>query len=149
MLLQDWSSEVLHLVYTFICFTLQYLIPCIVVGIIYTRVCCAFSANMSVSGINTNNRKLARRKKTNMMLIIVSLVFFLSWAPINLYNLVLDIGHPFKVPISPSDQRLMLAIYAGCHLLAMSTAVTNPVLYGFLNENFKQVRLKKVSKARL
>ena len=89
------------------------------------------------------------------MLIIVSLVFFLSWAPINIYNLVLDIGHPFKVtakvltkcnrfpmqaPPSPSEQEMMLTIFAGCHLLAMSTAVTNPVLYGFLNENFKQVR---------
>jgi hypothetical protein len=33
----------------------------------------------------------------------------------------------------------MLTIFAACHLAAMSTAVTNPVLYGFLNENFKQV----------
>ena len=46
---------------------------------------------------NRSNRKMARRKKTNLMLIMVSLVFFLSWAPINVYNLVLDIGHPFEV----------------------------------------------------
>ena len=139
------------------CFTIQYLIPCLVVGIIYIRVCCAFTARLSMAGMNTNksNRKLARRKKTNLMLILVSLVFFLSWAPINIYNLVLDIGHPFKVfshivrilnpsvtqvPPSPSELEVMLTIFAGCHLVAMSTAVTNPVLYGFLNENFKQVR---------
>ena len=50
-------------------------------------------------GMNTNKntRKLARRRKTNLMLIIVSLVFFISWAPINFYNLVLDVVHPFKV----------------------------------------------------
>ena len=91
------------------------------------------------------------------MLIIVSLVFFISWAPINIYNLVLDVVQPFKVtqhtkrlvslakplqvPVSPSDQRHMLTIFAVCHLAAMSTAITNPVLYGFLNENFKQVRV--------
>ena len=52
---------------------------------------------------------------------MVSLVFFFSWAPMNIYNLVIDIGHPFKVTMS------------------MSTAKTNPVLYAFCNENFKQV----------
>jgi hypothetical protein len=70
-----------------------------VVGVIYIRVCCAFSARQSMPGMNTNKntRKLARRRKTNLMLIIVSLVFFISWAPINIYNLVLDVVHPFKV----------------------------------------------------
>ena len=97
--LQDWPDESHHLAYTLVCFTIQYLIPCLLVGSIYIRVCCAFTARLSMAGMNTNknNRKLARRKKTNLMLILVSLVFFLSWAPINIYNLVLDIGHPFKV----------------------------------------------------
>ena len=40
---------------------------------------------------------------------------------------------------SPGGHRLMLTIYASCHLLAMTSVCTNPVMYGFLNENFKQV----------
>ena len=70
-----------------------------VVGIIYTRVCNAFNLNRSITENKTNRiqRKLARRKKTNILLIMVSLVFFFSWAPMNIYNLVIDIGQPFQV----------------------------------------------------
>ncbi len=35
----------------------------------------------------------------------------------------------------------MLVWYAAVHLTAMSSACANPVMYGFLNENFKQVSL--------
>ena len=35
------------------------------------------------------------------------------------------------------DRKLMLMIFAICHLSAMTSVVTNPVMYGFLNENFK------------
>ena len=40
---------------------------------------------------------------------------------------------------SPEGHRMLLIIYACCHLLAMTSVCTNPVMYGFLNENFKQV----------
>ena len=40
---------------------------------------------------------MERRKKTNRMLIGVSLLFFLSWAPINMFNIVLDNFEPFGV----------------------------------------------------
>ena len=32
----------------------------------------------------------------------------------------------------------MLIIFATCHLLAMSSVLSNPIIYGFLNDNFKQ-----------
>ena len=35
------------------------------------------------------------------------------------------------------DRKLMLMIFAFCHLSAMTSVMTNPVMYGFLNENFK------------
>jgi hypothetical protein len=34
----------------------------------------------------------------------------------------------------------MLVWYAVVHLTAMSSACANPIMYGFLNENFKQVK---------
>ena len=79
-----------------------HLIPCLTVGIIYTRVCRAFSAKVPLTNMTNRAklaRKMARRKKTNLMLILFSVVFFLSWAPINIYYLVLDIGHPFQVSL--------------------------------------------------
>ena len=32
----------------------------------------------------------------------------------------------------------MLLTFIGCHLLGMSSASINPVLYGFLNESFRK-----------
>jgi hypothetical protein len=40
---------------------------------------------------------------------------------------------------SPEDEQTLLVLFAVVHLFAMSSACANPVLYGFLNENFKQV----------
>ena len=45
----------------------------------------------------TQERKLARRRRTNFILMLVSLVFFLAWAPIHIYLLALDIINPDKV----------------------------------------------------
>ena len=38
-----------------------------------------------------------------------------------------------------SDQTEMLLVFSGCHLFAMTSAIVNPIVYGFLNENFKKV----------
>ena len=44
-------------------------------------------------------RKLARIRKMNRMLLLVSLVFFMSWAPIHVFNLMLDISDLVQVSI--------------------------------------------------
>ena len=79
---------------------------------------------------------MERRKKTNRMLITVTIIFFVSWAPLNLFNILIDTFEPFDN--SESSSKMMLMIFAFCHLMAMTSVVTNPVMYGFLNENFKQ-----------
>ena len=38
-----------------------------------------------------------------------------------------------------SDQIKMLLVFSGCHLFAMTSVIVNPVLYGFLNDNFNKV----------
>ena len=48
----------------------------------------------------TLQRKLARRRRTNMLLMMVSLVFFIAWAPIHIYLIVLDVIKPFQVNIN-------------------------------------------------
>ena len=79
---------------------------------------------------------MERRKKTNRMLITVSIIFFMSWAPLNIFNIVIDIFEPFQN--NEEDTKVMLLVFACCHLSAMSSVCSNPIMYGFLNENFKQ-----------
>jgi hypothetical protein len=42
-------------------------------------------------------RQMQRRKRTNFMLVLVSLTFFISWAPLNIFNIILDLTNAFKV----------------------------------------------------
>ena len=79
---------------------------------------------------------MQRRRKTNKMLITVSVIFFLSWAPLNILNIVIDTFEPFDN--SEEDKKVMLMLFAGCHLSAMTSVCSNPIMYGFLNENFKK-----------
>ena len=55
------------------------------------------SNGVRVGGVKTYQRKLARRRRTNLLLMMVSLVFFIAWAPIHIYLIILDIFKPFQV----------------------------------------------------
>ena len=44
--------------------------------------------------------------------------------------------------MSISNEETMLLIFGVCHLCAMSSVCSNPIMYGFINQNFKKVRLK-------
>ena len=73
----DWENGTNKLIYTIICFSVQYLIPSISVGILYTGISSTITQPASTDlSSNIFSRKMARRKKTNMILMMVSLVFF-------------------------------------------------------------------------
>lgn len=67
------------------------------------------------------------------MLVSVSLVFGLSWLPLNLLNVISDFS-----PLFSHDDQLFRIVFAVCHLIGCSSACSNPILYGFLNENFRK-----------
>ena len=94
-----------------------------------------FQASQNLSS-QRRARQMERRKKTNRLLITVSVIFFLSWAPLNIFNIIIDIFEPFKN--NETDVEMMLLLFGCCHLSAMSSVCSNPIMYGFLNENFKQ-----------
>ena len=93
----------------------------------------------------TQERKLARRRRTNFLLMMVSLVFFVAWAPIHIYLLALDIINPYQVKstmaLSPETQivcdssispcmdinccKLILSVLEYCPLVIMSVSDRN------------------------
>jgi hypothetical protein len=80
------------------------------------------------------HRELRRTSKVTLVLILAIVVFAISWLPLSLYNLYLDLQH---VHVQLSVQMLYVILFA-CHLLAMSSTVSNAVLYGFLNTNIQR-----------
>ena len=92
----------------------------------------AASAGTSLSS-QGRMMKVARQRITNFMQTTISLVFFLSWVPIIMFNLPVNLLEP------KTDPDWLLKIYAFCPLTAMSTTLPNQIIYGFLNRNFQKV----------
>uniref|UniRef100_A0A182JG59 G-protein coupled receptors family 1 profile domain-containing protein n=1 Tax=Anopheles atroparvus TaxID=41427 RepID=A0A182JG59_ANOAO len=70
-------------------------------------------------------------QRTNYLLISIALIFGVSWLPLNLFNLFADIY------VKAITEDIMVA-YAICHMVGMSSACSNPLLYGWLNDNFRK-----------
>ena len=81
----------------------------------------------------------AKRKRNNYMLILVAVTHFLSWLPLNMVNLIMSLFETDEnqTPLFPNMES-MLVTYAICHLASMLSVVVNPILYGFMNENFQK-----------
>ncbi len=62
-------------------------------------------------------------------------VFFISWLPLNLFNIFMDL---YPVLMKPLIQGNETVVYAVLHLFGLCNALTNPILYGYLNENFRK-----------
>jgi hypothetical protein len=83
------------------------------------------------------SRIMARRRRSNKMLIIVTVTHFLSWLPLNVVNIIFTTFDSEKTPLFSNIEHLFIT-YAVCHLASMTSAVSNPILYGFMNENFRR-----------
>lgn len=73
-----------------------------------------------------------------MPLIILYLFFFLqalfavSWLPHYVLGVIVD-----AKPLLISTENVYIAT-AVCHLIAMSSAISNPIVYGWLNNNIRR-----------
>ena len=72
------------------------------------------------------------------MLIIVSVTHFTSWLPLNLANVIITTLDSEENPLFEDIENLYI-LFAICHIASMTSAISNPVLYGFMNENFLNV----------
>lgn len=79
------------------------------------------------------------------MLIAVSVTHFMSWLPLNVVNIIITTFDSEDKPLF-SDIEKLLVTYAICHLASMTSAISNPILYGFMNENFRE-EFAKIAKS--
>ena len=122
-----WPSglrRIRHL-YTIGTLVVQYFLPLAVIAVLYLLV----FRRVSASRKQTGRRRVV--SKTNRMLVAVVGVFAVAWTPYQLFSVVSEFrpslvrGPYFKF----AD--LMLRVFA------MASSGVNPVLYGWLNTNFR------------
>ena len=134
----------------------QYILPVITVTIAHARICNKLRYRMvnrrpqrssgdvnspPPASANRNRRtegRSARERKTNILLAMIAVVFVFSWLPLNISNILVEFQ--FKIFFTESVDINLL--YIVCHTLVLSSACSNPVLYGWLNDNFRKEFVK-------
>ncbi|KAH9515873.1 Neuropeptide Y receptor [Dermatophagoides farinae] len=131
--IEKWPIDNGRAYYSVLSMLIQYVGPIIIVSVVYARLCIKLRSRTlrrtSTTQLPKLRTRLQRRmRKTNLLLISIALIFFISWLPLNVLNIVAD----FFFPVSAF--RITFAI---CHMFGMSSACSNPFLYGWLNQTFR------------
>lgn len=119
--IEDWPIDNGRAIYSLFSLIFQYLLPVLVVVIAHVQI---------------HRRLRGRRRttrKTPAILIAIAVTYVISWLPLNVFNLVADFSDNYFL-----DEKTMTVTYAICHMFGMSSAVSNPLLYGWLNDNFRK-----------
>ncbi|CAL8078084.1 unnamed protein product [Orchesella dallaii] len=156
--MEEWPTKHGRAYYSIFTIIIQYAVPIVVVSVAYAQICkklryrmrpggrCVETSGGTVvtrSGESARNgsiqrdRDQARVRRTNSLLISIALIFGISWMPLNAFNVIVDLFEPFDFG-NENDQFYFRVLYAICHLTGMSSACSNPLLYGWLNENFRK-----------
>ncbi|KAK3596242.1 hypothetical protein CHS0354_028413 [Potamilus streckersoni] len=134
--------------YSVVSMVVQYIMPIVIVSIAHARICNKLKYRMGNRSLppsdaapyhrQATNNRARRKQRTNCLLAIIGVVFGLSWLPLNLFNILTE----FQFYMFRSEYVDIRLAYVICHLFVLSSACTNPVLYGWLNENFRTEFLK-------
>lgn len=108
---------------------IQYCLPLIINSVAYIRIWNKLKNHMAHR--NDQNDRNQRRKKTTKMLLTMVVVFAVSWLPFHAFQLAVDIDS--SVPYM-KDFKLLFTVF---HIIAMCSTFVNPILYGWMNNNYR------------
>ena len=137
---EEWPVKHGGAMYSLATIMLQYAAPVITMCVTHTKICRrlelrTISLETRSQDVAKKIRERRRLRRLNVLLTVVAFIFAVCWMPLNVFNFVVDLSNPY----SEDETESMLITYAVCHMIGMSSACANPVLYGWLNENFRAV----------
>ncbi|XP_062995194.1 neuropeptide FF receptor 1-like [Elgaria multicarinata webbii] len=138
---EAWPDSEMHKVYTTVLFAHIYIAPLTLITFMYIRI--GFKLYKSPGPVSQHrvesedrcSMAISRRKvKVIKMLILVALLFMVSWLPLWTLMLLTDYAKLDEYHIN------LLAgyVFPFAHWLAFSNSSVNPIIYGYFNENFKK-----------
>ncbi|XP_036407829.1 neuropeptide Y receptor Y2, like [Megalops cyprinoides] len=115
-------------VYSISMLLLQYVLPLSIISFAYVRIWSKLKNHVSPGGRSDRHH---RRRKTTKMLVTVVVVFAVSWLPFHAFQLAIDIDS------SVLDMKDFKLLYTVFHVIAMCSTFANPILYGWMNKNYR------------
>ncbi|MCL4160416.1 UNVERIFIED_CONTAM: hypothetical protein GTU68_041232 [Idotea baltica] len=130
----NWQPPNIKAFWTICLLLMQYVIPILVLGFVHVKIRNFLRENQAtMRDPRRMQKEIERNRRTTTLLTSVALTFAVSWLPWHVVNFLADFHYSgFKRP------EYFYAVFGGCHVIAMSTSITNPILYGWLNTNLKK-----------
>ncbi|XP_051944164.1 kappa-type opioid receptor [Hippocampus zosterae] len=110
-------------------FIFAFVVPVVIISVCYTLMILRLKSVRLLSGSREKDRNL--RRIARLVLVVVA-VFVVCWTPIHIFILVKALS-----PHVPETTPVMAA-YFFCVALGYTNSSLNPILYAFLDENFKR-----------
>uniref|UniRef100_A0A8D3E654 G-protein coupled receptors family 1 profile domain-containing protein n=1 Tax=Scophthalmus maximus TaxID=52904 RepID=A0A8D3E654_SCOMX len=134
LLSYHWPSQQHRLAYTTWLLLFQYCGPLLLVLLCYVRVFVRLRQRKEMlnRARTPESQRITHSRRINIMLVALITAFALCWLPLTIFNVLSDWNQE-ALPICHHN-----LLFSLCHLLAMSSTCINPIIYGFLNSNFRQ-----------
>nr|XP_057940920.1 neuropeptide Y receptor type 2 [Doryrhamphus excisus]XP_057940928.1 neuropeptide Y receptor type 2 [Doryrhamphus excisus]XP_057940937.1 neuropeptide Y receptor type 2 [Doryrhamphus excisus]XP_057940946.1 neuropeptide Y receptor type 2 [Doryrhamphus excisus]XP_057940954.1 neuropeptide Y receptor type 2 [Doryrhamphus excisus] len=117
-------------VYSVSMLLLQYGLPLVINCVAYVRIWTKMKSSMAA-----RHGPGRRPKKTTKMLVTMVVVFAISWLPLHAFQLAVDIDSSV---VYMKDFKLLFSAF---HVVAMCSTFVNPILYGWMNNNYRSAFL--------
>ncbi|XP_072038925.1 QRFP-like peptide receptor isoform X2 [Amphiura filiformis] len=141
---EQWTVKTHKQNFTLFLVALLYVIPLTTMVILYIRIANQLWVRKAVAPGDmprskaSNACSLRYKKRATKMLITVVVLFASCWLPYHIVSVFRDFTHL----LDSGHNRLMLAIV---QLVGFSNSFNNPIVYVFLNENFKRNFLRTLT----
>ena len=148
--IEDWpfdegpseASPLDRVYYSLFSLIFQFIIPGIVISVsyflIYQKLRHQSHSRQRLMSENRNTERIEREnqrsKRRNKRMAIMSLIFLISWLPLSIIGVLLD----SQPDILGADHELVTIVFLTCHLIGMSSAFANPIIYGYSNKNIRK-----------
>ena len=135
---EHWPKTTARQFFTVTNLILQYIVPCSIITFCYTKVSIVLrTRSRSKIGWGSKSREkdeleIKRKKRTNKMLIAMVAIFVCCWLPLNIVHIISE----YKGTVQ--DWKYFVLVFFIAHVIAMSSTIYNPLLYAWMNENFKK-----------
>ncbi|XP_078659312.1 neuropeptide FF receptor 1-like [Branchiostoma floridae x Branchiostoma belcheri] len=136
----SWSSRDFQKMFSLTLFVFSFVGPLLIITILYMRIAYRIwfrKAPGDERNVSEQARETATKKKVKVikMLIVVVVVFALSWLPLHTLILV-DDAMSYSV-----DSVYSVVVHGYCfpvaHWLSYFNSCVNPIIYGYFNHNFR------------
>ncbi|XP_064191422.1 neuropeptide Y receptor type 2-like [Anguilla rostrata] len=115
-------------IYGIFAFLLQYGLPLSISSFAYVKIWSKLKSRGTPAGGRDRHR---RRRNTTKMLVVMVAVFAVSWLPFHAFQLAADTDSTVL------DMRDFKLLYTVFHIVAMCSTFANPILYGWMNKNYR------------